>query len=497
MKEKNIRVHFPIENAVAFLCSGLCAFVFLFNASINIWKIADVGTDSSVFKTVTLMMEHGMMPYKDSFDHKGPLLYIINYVGNLISGYRGIWVIELIFLSVTIFFIYKISRLTVNIGHSVIVTFVSLSLLFPYFEGGNLTEEYAMTFIAVALWIFLDYFINEKVTFIRLSICGFCMGAVLMLRANMITVWICFAIAVLVKTVREKKTTDIPYFIGAFTFGLLVITVPVAVWLAKNDALKWCWNAYIHFNKIYISGAGERAVFKAKWNTFFSFLNTTVYLFALSSQVYQCANRKRLLDIAYLVYMLLGLVFICLSGMTFPHYGMILVPSIAYPISHLFSLIDKIEIKGIRSAVSLLLCMYLLAVVALPAWISLIAKIPAIYDDREKNQRSDLVKKITEVIEEKTVPDQKISVYGNWDIIYVTAKRMHATRYSYQFPIGTVMPQIMNEYIDGLKKEIPSLIVIQKGHYDENIKDFLEDNNYSIYWSQNGDSLDGALVFCR
>ena len=28
------------------------------------------------------MMEKGYMPYRDSFDHKGPLLYFLNFIGN-------------------------------------------------------------------------------------------------------------------------------------------------------------------------------------------------------------------------------------------------------------------------------------------------------------------------------------------------------------------------------------------------------------------------------
>ncbi len=141
------------ENIVMFLISIVIAFFFLLNSPLHPWIKADAGVDSSVFKTIAMMMEKGYMPYKNSFDHKGPLLYILNWIGNNISAYNGIWEIELIFLAVTIFMIYKIARLSCKGNSAMIVMLVSLSLLFGYFDGGNLTEEYAMPFLTIGIFI--------------------------------------------------------------------------------------------------------------------------------------------------------------------------------------------------------------------------------------------------------------------------------------------------------------------------------------------------------
>lgn len=101
------------------------------------------------------------------------------------------------------------------------------------------------------------------------------------------------------------------------------------------------------------------------------------------------------------------------------------------------------------------------------------------------------------MIDTLTESDDEISVYGNWDAVYVNSNRAHATRYSYQFPIGTVMPEIMEEYFEQLEKEQPYIIVVEHGRVDESIIDFLNDNEYKLTWSQNGESLDGALIFCK
>ena len=85
-------------------------------------------------------------------------------------------------------------------------------------------------------------------------------------------------------------------------------------------------------------------------------------------------------------------------------------------------------------------------------------------------------------------------MYGNWDIIYLLSERIHATKYSYQFPICEVRPSIKSEYLEELEKELPEIIVIQAGHYDSEISGFLDQNGYSLAWTEY-DSLDGALLF--
>lgn len=67
---------------------------------------------------------------------------------------------------------------------------------------------------------------------------------------------------------------------------------------------------------------------------------------------------------------------------------------------------------------------------------------------------------ILHVINEYTIPDDAISVYGNYDLIYVLSKRKHATRYSYQFPIGRVKQEIIDEYHAQLQEELPTVIVV-------------------------------------
>ena len=45
--------------------------------------------DSSVFQYIADEMIKGKMPYLDTFDHKGPLIYLFNVAGKLLSDTYG------------------------------------------------------------------------------------------------------------------------------------------------------------------------------------------------------------------------------------------------------------------------------------------------------------------------------------------------------------------------------------------------------------------------
>lgn len=116
------------------------------------------------------------------------------------------------------------------------VVFVASAAIFDYFKGGNMTEEYAMLYIAVSLYIFLDYFLNEKISRFRLAVCGFSFAAVFLLRANMISLWIVFALAVLIDCLKNKAYTSLRKFICWFLAGACMLTIPILLWLALNGA---------------------------------------------------------------------------------------------------------------------------------------------------------------------------------------------------------------------------------------------------------------------
>lgn len=479
-----------LETAYVPIFLLIITFVFLTKSPQHIWVGSDSDTDSSVFMTVAMMMDRGYMPYRDTFDHKGPLLYLLNLWGRHIDVYRGIWFIEFISVFTAFFFIYKIARLKCGKVLSCAALFISVSLLFDFFQGGNFTEEYAMSFIAPALFIFLDYFINLRVSDIRLILCGLCMGGVLLLRPNMISAWIVFCIAVLIGCIQNRNRADIRKFIIFFTIGIFIIILPIIIWLVINDSFTDFWNDYVNFNFIYAFSDGI-----SRWDTFLTFFTKRIVIISILTVIYLYITEDRFLYGTYFCYIIASLFIISMSRSAINHYGMVLVPAVTFPIASLLCICKEKFSVVTGKLLSLILLVYFMRILIIPMWIPFISGLPEVYSLRGEEKNSALVKEVCDVIRHNTHSDDKISVYGNWDIIYILSDRAHATKYSYQFPIGQVMPEIMQDYFDELREQLPIVIVIQPGFYDDKIARFFYDNNYFPIWEEIENEVEYAAVY--
>lgn len=133
------------------------------SASNNSLRVGNTGPDSSVFNYMARVILNGGMPYRDSFDHKGPLIYLIDALGLLIDQQNGVWIIELISVFCILFYSFKIAKLLGCGKKSSLVTVATTALgLVYYFDAGNLTEEYACVFIILSLYVFLNFFLRSN-----------------------------------------------------------------------------------------------------------------------------------------------------------------------------------------------------------------------------------------------------------------------------------------------------------------------------------------------
>lgn len=54
-------------------------------------------SDSTYYSYFGQAMEKGLVMYADIFGHKGPMLFVINYIGILISESYGVWLMGFAF----------------------------------------------------------------------------------------------------------------------------------------------------------------------------------------------------------------------------------------------------------------------------------------------------------------------------------------------------------------------------------------------------------------
>ncbi len=500
-----------VKKLLIILVLSIVAFCICMQSPLDIFSYTgEAGTDSSVYKYIGWMMSEGYVPYRDYFEHKGFLLYFINYVGILISYDYGIWFIELVFMFITVTLVYMIARKFVNQVRSIFIVLLSSIPLYEYLQGGNLSEEYALAFELAALYVFIDFFIypqkytdtqkgvgcsknnlaqillcsGNSVFDLRVAICGLCFAAVFFIRANMTALWVVFCPMVFIQCIRMRKSCKLINFMISFIIGILVISLPTLVYLGCNDALGDFFHDYWSFSRLYITD-DVRASLINKIDSFFTFFNTIWVLLAfviMGSVIGNKIAKKQstFFEVGYVFYMVVNLIFICLSGQHFKHYGMTVIPMLIYPYCMMYKhLVSK---AGNDAKSEILITGYLLINCVIPSWSNIcqsVAEDVLVEDSIYTNEAIEYIK-------EHTTEEDTISVYGNKDIIYNLSRRRSASKYSYQAPIGTVVDaSIMYEYFEDLERTLPKVIVWQKDRikgtiWAEKMNDFLQDNHYIL-----------------
>jgi hypothetical protein len=373
---------------------------------------------------------------------------------------------------------YKIARLFLKRPMSCALIFPTLAPFFTYFESGNFSEEYAMAFMAVALFIFIDYFVNNKISNLRLLICGLCFGAVCLIRINMIAIWIVFCIAVFLYNLIKEHQFVWRYLLW-FLLGTVLIVAPFIIWLWWNGALQDFWDCYIVFNMKY-SSSDPTTIKGLRWSSFSNFFFCNMYLLAAGFVVYLIAKGKqRFFHVAYLICMILTVYLVGLAGTTYGHYGMVLLPLIIYPLARTIG--NWCQNNEETICVCLLLGLMMLTY---SPWQQAVSGIgTTITNPNEAVALTDGQGKILNIIEQETTEDDPILVIGNECWWYVLSNRTAASRYAYQYPIFTYDETMMEEFLQDIAENPPKVVV--SGYFGDRCSEieeiFANSDDYEYY----------------
>ncbi len=150
-----------------------CCVIFSLPTS-PIWN--SLGYDKEIFQYIGMAISKGLVPYIDIFDHKPPIIFILNYIGYLLtpSSTWGIFIIINFIEFISALFIYKITHsATSNKWMAIIISiyFIGLNNQLEILMGGNYTRQ-----VTEFLTIFLAYILFTKN---RSKTNSFLMGSIL------------------------------------------------------------------------------------------------------------------------------------------------------------------------------------------------------------------------------------------------------------------------------------------------------------------------------
>jgi hypothetical protein len=416
------------------------------------------GTDSSVFLTIARGMTEGKAPYVDFFDHKGPLLYLIDYFGLLLFGTRGVWLIEFLFMFVSVFFAYKTALFFSKTSISLLSTGFAFLILLFFFHNGNLTEEYVLPFLFISLYIFAAFFFKSAaLSRIKLFVLGACFGASLMLRPNMFGLWAAFCVVIFILAIIQKKYSAALRYVVCFLLGLISFIFPFIIYLRINNALSDFLYQYISFNRNYAAySVNITTLIKNIFSTINSIYSWLLPLVAAVWLIKKRNNKEYAFYIAFFFAVLISILFISFSNENYDHYSMVLIPLfipvLTFCINALFEYFSPSNNFFIKHFVP-----FLIICVIFNYYITRIAY--EIYTDIRSTEK-DKIAKICGIIDANTNKQDTITVFGNNCVLYFYSDRDSASKYIYQFPIADISRKVFLEYQNDIITGSPTLIII-------------------------------------
>lgn len=216
---------------------------------INNWN------DANAFFTVGKGMDQGLIPYKDLFEQKGPLLYFIYAVASLIShqSFFGVYLLESACMFVNLFMSFKIARLYLQWLPSVLI-----SLFFPimilnessFYYGGS-AEEFAIPLIMLFIFLLLRHYqmySGEPFSNRFYIAVGLISGCLLWIKFTFLGGCLGFYVSLLIMFIWKRKWKFITKAITFTLIGLLATSLPWFIYFGIHHALQSLFSVYFKFN---------------------------------------------------------------------------------------------------------------------------------------------------------------------------------------------------------------------------------------------------------
>ena len=358
---------------VIFLICAVC-YAVLFNLETSPFRYVvpsspftecpnnELSLDTCVYLYMGNLIPQGLMPYRDAFDHKGPLLYLIMALGLQIGNLAGVWLVQSGFFIVSAFYAYKTCRLLVSPGPASLAS--ALAVLW-YSTGHIGPETFSIPFLLIALFYFVRYISDGySISGWETLLVGGCFGSVLLLKVNLTALWLVFAAVVAFVSIRRNEYSLLFRRVLLFLAGTALVSVPILLWLFVNGTFPDFIADYWHFN---LHAYGDKPSF-SNYLSFFLDRRLSVWIFdywfntpALLTYAFLFwhakAAQRKLLFFCMASYLFLSILLLGIKGTSMAYYCLPLV--VAYLIFFAISFDFILGVIGKHAVLGTVLFLFL------------------------------------------------------------------------------------------------------------------------------------------
>ena len=333
------------------LASAFSLVFYTCNTPLGAW----IGSDNAMYLTMGTALAKGYAPYSEIFDHKGPLLFLLQMLPQLpTDGYStlAVFVQEALFLWACLLAIARTAR---RLGvKTVVLQMIYLALYAPLADGGNLTEEYANLFTLIGLDMMLGVFgeglskAQEKTLFAPALGMGALTTLAFMTRANNALVLVGAVGALAAWMTAARRWQGLGRCALGFVIGCAAVTAPIACWLYAHGALADAVYGSLLHNLMYAETQGQSRVHTL---LFTAYGHYALFLAALSCLGAACAavrTRRYPLTLAMIAGAACGGFAGFISHKFYNHYLMLCVPMATLGAAQALALIRERMARRLR-----------------------------------------------------------------------------------------------------------------------------------------------------
>lgn len=426
--------------------STTCSFLYKYHS----WG------DSNIFFTIGKSMLSGLMPYRDLFDQKGPIVFMLHALAALISykSFFGVYILQLINAFVFMLFAYKTNCLLFKKNNYLnTILFTVLTYTSVAYSIGDSVEEFSLAIIMYAIYTAVKHSINDtvpsKLEFIMIGITS---GLIFWMKYTIIGFYLGWIIIPVYKEVKSKNIKRLLINIGYIALGVIITTIPIFVVFGMNGSLGIMLKSYFLENMTSYSGS-NLGIFGSIYNIFFhgltSILESNLILFVFTVYGLCKLSDKNYLQ-AGIVSMFLALVFtVYFGGRYMVYYCLILSPFALFGVSYFVNMIESL--LSDRFSNNVVKTIYSLVIVAV--FVSC------------NNSIGEINKPYEEYLEYNVIKDIEASCIEEPSILYYNALEKGFQNY-----MGYV-PKVKYYFVPNLMQD--KLTPIQDEYIEDGLVDFV------------------------
>lgn len=294
---------------------------------------SDWGYDSAMFQTIGKYWAEGYLPYVSLFDHKGPIIFLINAAGYALCGRTGVFMLQVVFLAAGEYLAYRLLRERMSVCFSLIAALLLPVLLAANWTEGNTTEEYILPLLFASFWCMLRWGGQvERGEFTHAPRAAFLYGvtfafALLTRVTNALGICVGVLFITVLLIVRREWKNLWQNALG-FILGAAALVVPFCVYFAAHGALYDMWYGTLLFNFDYSAASGT----EMQYGLTALLVLFRRYIFgwalvgaALWGAVFKGESRGKLVSAFWLLIALINTLFMYTLN-DYAHYGICLLP---------------------------------------------------------------------------------------------------------------------------------------------------------------------------